>query len=101
MPANPKHLTKSKWQRFSKISAGILGSYLMISAFQLALTQWTGSEDLIYYTLYYALYLVWVPLMLLPFFFNNGWKCWGIYLAIIMLCIVAIYLETIYHPVAL
>ena len=77
MPANPKHLTTSKSQRFAKISAGILGGFLLTALLHLVIAKWSSAnQKTILITYEYTLFLVWIPLLLLPFFFDNGWKCW-------------------------
>tara|TARA_B100000809_G_C15121310_1_gene524394 strand:- start:1671 stop:1952 length:282 start_codon:yes stop_codon:yes gene_type:complete len=85
MPANPKHLEKSSWQRFAKISAGILGGFLMTALFHLLIAKWSSHQKTVLITYDYTLFLVWIPLLLLPFFFDNGWKCWLWYAVIILM----------------
>lgn len=99
MPANPKYLTTNKWQRFAKISAGILGGYLVSLAIHLALAQWFPNHENVLITFEFSLFLLWIVLLILPFLFNNGWKIWGIYLSVILFCFVTIYFGRIYHPI--
>lgn len=84
MPANPKYLNKSGWQQFAKISAGILGGYLVSALFHMVIALWLSSKDVLI-TGIYTLYMLWVALMIVPFLFKNGWKAWGIYLLAIVI----------------
>lgn len=99
MPANPKYLTTSKRQRFAKISAGILGGYLVSTALHLVLVQWSADHEIVMITFEFSLFLLWILFLILPFLFKNGWKCWNIYLGIILVCVAAISLGKIYHPI--
>lgn len=100
MPANPKYLNTNKWQRFAKISAGILGGLLVSETLHLAITQWWfGDFRMVIYTWLYSIFLVWMTFLFIPFFFNNGWKCWGIYLLLITCFVGAFLLGKTYHPI--
>ena len=79
MPANIKYLTASKWQRFAKISASTLGGFLVTSALHLAIAVFMQDKKIIWATYSFSLFVLWCPLMLLPFLFENGWKCWLLY----------------------
>lgn len=79
MPANPKYLTKSPWQRFAKISAAILGGYVLTISFHLALAAWLNHVNVII-TSTYSSFILWAGLMIVAFLGKNGWKVWGIYL---------------------
>lgn len=80
MPANPKYLNTSPWQQFAKISAGIIGGYIITSMFHmvLALALPFGKEVLI--TSIFSSFIVWCTLLIIPFLFKNGWKTWAVYL---------------------
>jgi len=84
MPANPKYLTTSVSQRFAKISAGIIGGFLITALLHLLLAKWFPNQKTVLITYSYTLFLIWVPLLTLPFFFDNGWKCWLWYAGIIL-----------------
>lgn len=99
MPANPKYLTASPWQRFAKISAAIIGGYALAMSLHLAIALWLPGHKITITTLSYSLYILWVALMFIPFLFTNGWKCWLLYLGLIVLCCVAIFFGKIYQPV--
>lgn len=91
MPANPKHLTTSKWQRFAKISAGILGGYLVTISVHLTFATWFNSANAII-TMSFSGFILWVTLIIVAFIPKNGWKIWGIYLLITALFSTAIYI---------
>lgn len=79
MPANAKYLTPGFWPRFSKITASILGSYLVTVSFYQMLVAWFDTEDMLI-TMAYTGFLVWVALMIVTFIARSGWKMWGLYL---------------------
>ena len=79
MPANPKYLTPSFWPRFSKITAAIIGSYLVSMTFHLMLATYLD-KNIVLITSAYTAFLLWVTLMILTFIARSGWKVWGIYL---------------------
>lgn len=81
MPANPKYLTASPWQRFAKISAGILGGYLVSMSLHLALAAWLDHVNVII-TGTYSGFILWVVFMTLAFLSRNGWRLWLLYLLI-------------------
>src|SRR5262245_25416038 len=81
MPANPKHLTRSPWQRFAKISAGILGGYMVSMSIHLALAAWFDHVTVII-TGAFSGFILWVAFMLLAFLSRNGWRVWLLYIFI-------------------
>ena len=81
MPANSKYLTSSGWQRFGKISAGILGGYLVAQTAHLALAAYLD-HVVILITATFSLFIVWAVLIILAFLARNPWKIWSLYLAI-------------------
>ena len=98
MPANPKYLTQSKWQRFAKISAGFLGGYIVSSALHLALAFWLDHRTVLI-TSTFSIFILWSVLLIIPFLAKNGWKIWGVYLLITLASIIAIYYGKIYNPI--
>ncbi len=80
MPANKKYLTQSPWQQFAKISAGLIGGYIISALFHMCLVLWLpyGKEILI--TSIYTHFIIWGILLILPYLFDNGWKAWAVYL---------------------
>lgn len=81
MPAKEKYLSSS-WQRFLKITAGILGGYIASASIHLFVAVLLRQREIVLVTSTFTLFIVWAILMVLSFFAQNGWKVWGIYLAI-------------------
>lgn len=79
MPANPKYLTTSPWQRVLKITAGFIGGYLLTTALHQFLMLFLTKKN-VYVTMHFTAYIVWAVLMLVAFLAKSGWKIWGWYL---------------------
>ncbi|RYZ81280.1 MAG: hypothetical protein EOP06_23785 [Proteobacteria bacterium] len=79
MPANPKYLTPALWPRFAKISAAIIGSYLVTVSFHLMLAAWLDRKDVII-TGAFTGFIMWVALMIVTFIAKSGLKMWGLYI---------------------
>ncbi|GAB3420686.1 hypothetical protein [Niabella aquatica] len=79
MPANPKYLSPPG-QRVLKISAGLLGGYMLSITLHLvmALVPGIGLSLLVSGT--FSVFLLWAVFMVLAFLVRNGWVIWGIYL---------------------
>lgn len=99
MPANKKYLTTSSWQRFAKISAGIVGGYIISALLHIALAYWLPNPEMVLITSVYTLYILWVAIIILSFLAKNGWKLWALYLAIIIVLSVLIYSGKLYNPI--
>lgn len=84
MPANPKYLNPSFWPRFTKISAAIIGSYLVTVSFHLALASWFNRADVII-TMAFSGFIVWAVLMVVTFLAKSGLKIWGLYLLLTLI----------------
>lgn len=84
MPANKKHLTQSPLQRILKITAAILGGYIVTLSLQLLLVHYLSKKDVLI-TMKFMCYIIWVGLMIIAFLSKNGWKTWGWYLLISLL----------------
>ncbi|MFV9552114.1 hypothetical protein [Algibacter sp. PT7-4] len=97
MPANTKYLS-SNWQRFAKISAGILGGYLVSTTCHLALASWCNHVIVIISSTFTG-FILWVTLMILAFLSKNGWKLWGIYLLLTIFFSIILYLGMLYNPI--
>ncbi|MBE8722674.1 hypothetical protein [Sphingobacterium pedocola] len=84
MPANTKYLS-SPGQRILKVSAAILGGYLLSGAIHLAAARipYFGMNLLITGTL--TMFLLWAVFMIISFLSKNGWKIWGIYIGFTLL----------------
>lgn len=91
MPANPKYLTKSPWQQFAKISSGILGGYIITALFHMCLALWLPNPKEVLITSIYTHFILWGVLLIIPFWFKNGWKVWGFYI------LISLVLYGIYH----
>jgi len=96
MPANPKYLTQSIGQRILKITAAILGGYLVSVSFHLALAAWIDKTAIIM-TMSFSGFILWVGLMIVAFLAKNGWKIWGIYLLLTSFFYFLIYLNQTYN----
>lgn len=92
MPANKKHLTPTFLHRFSRITAGFVGGYLVTVSFFLALSFYLDKISVLF-TLVFGGFLIWVSLMILAFIAKSGWKIWGIYLLLTLFFSVIVYLN--------
>lgn len=98
MPANKKYLTSSLTQRFAKITAAILGGLMVAVLFHMALASWFNHVAVII-TSTFSAFILWAVLMVLAFLGKNGWKIWGIYLAVSLFFGVLIYFGHQNHPI--
>ncbi|WP_299106292.1 hypothetical protein [uncultured Tenacibaculum sp.] len=98
MPANSKHLTKSPAQQFAKISAGIIGGYIVTALFHMCLALWLPNPKEVLITSIYTHFIVWCALLIVPFLFKNGWKAWGLYIVISILLFGIYYLGNQQNP---
>jgi len=99
MPANPKYLTQSPWQRFAKITAAILGGYFVSVTFHLAIAAWFNRANVLI-TMAYSGFILWVVLMIIAFLAKSGWKIWGLYILLSLCFSLFIYLGQIYNITA-
>lgn len=97
MPANKKYLSTPS-QRFAKISAGLVGGYLVTISLHLALAYWFNHVNVLM-TLRFGGFILWVGLLIVAFLVKNGWKIWGIYLLITLVCASIFYLSKTYNPI--
>ena len=79
MPANKKYLTTSPLQRTLKITAGILGGFLLTSSIHQFVMLFLPTKD-VYVTMHFTAFICWAILMIIAFLATNGWKIWGWYL---------------------
>lgn len=98
MPANKKYLEASAWQRFLKISAGILGGYFVSTTLHMALAFLLPHKEVLI-TITYTGFMLWVALMILAFLAKSGYKIWGIYLGLILVFSVVIYFGKQINPI--
>lgn len=98
MPANKKYLTHSKSQRFAKISAGIIGGYIVTVTFFMALAYFLHHPS-VFLTLRFGGFIIWAVLLVLAFLGKNGWKTWALYLFLSLIFSAIIYFGNVYNPV--
>jgi hypothetical protein len=97
MPANPKHLTVSPWQRAGKISAGILGGYCVTAAVHLAFASWVNHVNVLI-TSTFTGFILWAVLMVLAFLAKSGWRVWLLYILLILIFLVIAWMGKTYNP---
>ncbi len=98
MPANKKYLTTSSWQRFAKISAGVIGGYLITVLIHLSFALWFPLHKEALITSIYTIFIIWTIFLIIPFLFKNGWKVWGLYLLICIILFVSFYFGKLENP---
>lgn len=98
MPANSKYLTKSPWQKFAKLSAGILGGYAVTALLHMCLPLWLPNPKAVLITSIFTFFVVWCTLVIIPYLFKNGWKVWLLYLAICIVLYVVYYFGNQQNP---
>ncbi len=91
MPANKKYLSNSR-QRWSKITAAIIGGYLVTMLVHNAIGIHLTYKGGLALTSAFSAFFMWIGLMIVAFLSKNGWKVWGIYLLIIAISAIIIYL---------
>ncbi len=92
MPADRKYLS-SPGQRVLKITAGILGGYLVAILFHNAIGVLLKNKDGLIITSAYTSFLLWAILMVIAFLAKSGWKVWGVYLLLIIIFSAIIFLN--------
>ncbi|WP_431165989.1 hypothetical protein [Tenacibaculum halocynthiae] len=98
MPANTKYLTKSPSQQFAKVSAGVLGGYIISALLHMVLALWLPYSKEIMVTSIFSTFIVWCAFLIIPFLFKNGWKAWALYLNISLLLYIAYYFGNQNNP---
>lgn len=78
MPAKKEYLS-GPGQRALKISAGILGGYMLTVAFHLSLGALFKDKMAIMLTASFSLFIIWTGLIVTAFLFRNGWQAWAVY----------------------
>lgn len=81
----------SPGQRILKITAGILGGFIITILFHNAIGTMLAFKGGLIITTGYTAFILWAALMIIAFLFKNGWKVWGIYLLCILLLGMIIY----------
>ncbi len=92
MPANKKHLSNSG-QRILKITAGIIGGYIVTVLFHNAIGGLLQEKEGLIITSAYSSFILWAALIVLAFLSKNGWKIWGIYILLIVLFVSLIFIS--------
>ena len=98
MPANKKHLTTSSWQKFAKISAGIIGGYAITALIHLSFALWFPYHKEALISSIYTIFIIWVVFLIIPFLFKNGWKAWVWYLIISLILLISFYFGKEQNP---
>lgn len=98
MPANSKYLTKSPWQKFAKLSAGIIGGYFIDALLHMNIALLLPVHHEVLVTTIVTFFIVWCALLILPYLFKNGWKVWGVYGISILLLLVSYYFNNQNNP---
>ncbi|WP_027077105.1 hypothetical protein [Maribacter antarcticus] len=92
MPANKKYVS-SKGQRVLKITAGILGGYVLTVLFHNAVGSFLEEKGGLIITTAYSSFILWAILMVLAFLSKNGWKVWGIYVLLSVVFSILIFIS--------
>ncbi|MFV0249351.1 MAG: hypothetical protein ACK5H1_10405 [Tenacibaculum sp.] len=98
MPANSKYLTKSAWQKFAKISAGLVGGYIISVLFHMVLILLIPAHHEMLVTTIFSFVIVWGIMLLIPYLFTNGLKAWGLYIVIIIILYLLYFLANKSNP---
>lgn len=91
MPAKEKYLS-SGWSRFSKVTAAILGGYLVTMLIHIAAAKIPEDDTNLIITTAYSSFLMWVGFMILAFFIKKAWQVWTLYSLIGLCCAALIFL---------
>ncbi|MEM6297772.1 MAG: hypothetical protein AAF740_03685 [Bacteroidota bacterium] len=93
MPANPKYLSSSR-ERFLKVSAAILGGYLVAMGLHMVWGMLLSEETqgIVVATTTFSGFTLWVLLMIPAFLVKKGAHIWAIYGGITLVCAAVIYL---------
>lgn len=92
MPANPKYLSNN-WSRAGKISAAILGGYIVTIAIHMAIGIMMEDKQPLVLTTIWSSWIMWIFFMILAFTFNKAWKAWGLYAFLTLIAGIIIYLN--------
>ncbi|WKN42994.1 hypothetical protein [Tunicatimonas pelagia] len=78
MPAKAKYLS-SGWARFSRVTAAIVGSYVVTMLLHVAAAKVAPNNTPVILTAAYSSFLVWVGLMVLAFWMKKVAHVWSLY----------------------
>lgn len=90
MPAKKQYLTTAG-QRTLKITAGLVGGYILAAAVHLMLGVLLPYRTEVILTGAFSVFILWVTLMVVAFLARNGWLIWGIYLLATGFCGLVVY----------
>ena len=90
MPAKQKCLS-TPGQRVLKVSAAILGSFILTTAIHLAIAVLVENQAPLIMTYAYSTFFVWTFFMVIAFLFDAAWKPWVYYLLGTAFCSLIIY----------
>lgn len=89
MPANPKYLTSSNWQKSIKIITGLIGGYIISALIHMILALVLPFHKEVLITSIFTHFILWGALVIIPYVFKNAYRALGVYvLTIIILFIV-------------
>lgn len=93
MPANPKYLSSTK-DRILKISAAILGGYLLSMAIHLVFGMSLSIEKqpIMVATTAFSGFSLWIVFMVIAFLAKSGTKIWAVYGSLLLVLSGIIYL---------
>ena len=99
MPANKKYLS-TPWQQFAKLTAGLIGGYIISALLCMCLALWLPNPKKVLITSIYLLFIFWTCFLIIPYLFKNGWVSWLVYLIIITVLYIGYYLGIQQNPFA-
>lgn len=86
MPANPKYLSSARG-RIAKISAGILGGFLVTTAIHMTIGSYMNDKTYLVMTAIWSSWILWMGCLLLAFALRRPWISWSIFLGTVLLCV--------------
>ena len=78
MPAKKKYLS-GPLKRFSKVTAAILGGYVVTMFLHITLAKVVPNDTPVIMSAAYTSFLVWTGFMTLAFYIRKAWHVWGLY----------------------
>ncbi|MFZ6013498.1 MAG: hypothetical protein ACOYXT_24365, partial [Bacteroidota bacterium] len=82
---------------FAKISAAIIGGYLVAMSLHVALAAWINHVNVLI-TSTFSGFIVWATLMIVAFLSKQGWRIWLLYLVLTIVLMGIAYLGKMYNP---
>ncbi|MEM9389359.1 MAG: hypothetical protein AAGA02_02730 [Bacteroidota bacterium] len=90
MPANKKHLLKTRIARTSKVLAAVVGS-LVAAIAVLSLLGLLGLSEFVVLTIWFVFPSLWVFFMAVVYWVKKPIKAWGVLGVVVLVCGVSIY----------